>query len=219
MKNSDKLAINEIFYSLQGEGVYTGHPAIFIRLAGCIKPFCSFCDTPQSLSGGTSMSFAKILEELANYPTCRLLVITGGEPFMQWESGLSDFEQNVLNLGYNVQYETSGKVQLPPKSDSHYIVCSPKQTDGFQDDSWAFLESNLPCVDGYKFIWQDNTVQLKNFIERHNIKNSMVSIMPQGKTKQEQLENLPKVWNVCSENNWKLSARLHILAFDQRKGI
>ena len=68
--------INEIFYSLQGEGYYTGTPAIFIRFSGCNLK-CSFCDTQHE--EGTMMTDDEIIAEVKKYPAVTV-VLTGGEP-------------------------------------------------------------------------------------------------------------------------------------------
>ena len=57
--------INEIFYSLQGEGYHTGIPAIFVRFSGCNMK-CSFCDTLHE--GGIMMSDEEIISEVVKYP-------------------------------------------------------------------------------------------------------------------------------------------------------
>ena len=68
--------INEIFYSLQGEGYFTGTPAVFLRMSGCNLK-CGFCDTRHDEH--TLMSPAQIVEAIGQYPT-RHIIITGGEP-------------------------------------------------------------------------------------------------------------------------------------------
>ena len=69
--------INEIFYSLQGEGANTGVPAVFVRFSGC-NLRCSFCDTQHQ--DGTMMSDEEIIAEVMRYPQARIVVLTGGEP-------------------------------------------------------------------------------------------------------------------------------------------
>ena len=76
--------VNEIFYSLQGEGYYTGTPAVFLRFSGCNRR-CSFCDTDHF--AGTDMTAAQIVAAVAAFPS-RHLVITGGEPALQLDSDL-----------------------------------------------------------------------------------------------------------------------------------
>lgn len=81
---SDKLTVNEIFYSLDGEGVRAGYPAVFIRLAGC-NLRCNYCDTGYALnsSDGKEMSIPEIMEKVRSFGKCRNVTLTGGEPLLQ----------------------------------------------------------------------------------------------------------------------------------------
>ncbi len=110
--------INEIFYSLQGEGYYTGTPAVFLRLSGC-NLNCDFCDTDHSAS--RPMNLFDILEQVSTYPA-RHLVITGGEPALQLDSTLVDA---LHGQGWYIQVETNGTHPLPPEVD--WVTCSPKE--------------------------------------------------------------------------------------------
>ncbi len=111
------MKINEIFYSLQGEGHFCGTPAIFIRFSGCNLK-CPFCDT--SHENGTEMSCHDILNQIAGWPA-RHVVVTGGEPALQLTGELVD---RLHCNGYFVQAETNGTVRLPESID--WITCSPK---------------------------------------------------------------------------------------------
>ena len=71
------LQVNEIFYSLQGEGYNTGTASVFVRLSGC-NLRCNFCDT--SHQQGTPMTLQQIAREVNRWPDAPLLVLTGGEP-------------------------------------------------------------------------------------------------------------------------------------------
>jgi len=77
----NELKVCEIFYSLQGEGVKIGKPAVFLRLSGC-NLRCRYCDTKYAWHEGEVRSFEAIKKELEAYK-CRYLVITGGEPLLQ----------------------------------------------------------------------------------------------------------------------------------------
>lgn len=68
--------INEIFYSLQGEGFHTGTPAVFVRFSGC-NLRCSFCDTRHE--EGVMMTDEEIVEKVSSFPA-RMVILTGGEP-------------------------------------------------------------------------------------------------------------------------------------------
>lgn len=110
--------INEIFYSLQGEGFHTGIPAVFVRFSGC-NLSCAFCDTAHE--EGVMMSDEQIAEAVASYPA-RMVVLTGGEPSL-WidESLLSLLRQ----AGKYICIETNGTHPLPAGID--WVTCSPKE--------------------------------------------------------------------------------------------
>lgn len=110
--------INEIFYSIQGEGFFTGTPAIFIRFSGCNLE-CPFCDTLHKLF--REMSDEDILKEISQYPANHI-VLTGGEPSLQVDV---EFCKKLKEQDYFVQIETNGTVDI-----SHlplnWITQSPK---------------------------------------------------------------------------------------------
>lgn len=112
-----KYRVNEIFYSLQGEGAFAGTPAVFLRLSGCNLK-CGFCDTDHSV--GRSMTLDEILAEVNCFPS-RHIIITGGEPSLQLDSAMVDALHAV---GFTVHVETNGTRLLPPGID--WITCSPK---------------------------------------------------------------------------------------------
>lgn len=112
------MRINEIFYSLQGEGHFTGTPAVFVRLSGCNLK-CTFCDTDHI--GGTDMSEEQIVEAVRRYP-CTHVVITGGEPSLQLTHSLV---QMLHEMDCFVQVETNGTHSLPDNVD--WVTCSPKE--------------------------------------------------------------------------------------------
>lgn len=109
--------INEIFYSLQGEGMFAGTPAVFIRFAGCNLK-CPFCDTKHQ--EGKLMTDAEIIQEVSKYP-CHLVVLTGGEPTLQVDEGLCE---GLQRAGKYIAIETNGTRDVP--SNVNYITCSPK---------------------------------------------------------------------------------------------
>lgn len=111
------MKVNEIFYSLQGEGFFTGTPAVFVRLSGC-NLACDFCDTDHFR--GREMTVREIVEEVASYPASHV-VITGGEPSLQLTAELVDA---LHAAGRFVQVETNGTRPLPENVD--WITCSPK---------------------------------------------------------------------------------------------
>ncbi len=104
------MKINEIFYSIQGEGKWSGQPTIFIRTTGC-NLRCSFCDTTYAYDAGKEMKVNQILETIEKYP-CRNVCVTGGEPLLQDE--LTVLLYALLKKSYCVTVETNGSILITP---------------------------------------------------------------------------------------------------------
>lgn len=132
--------VNEIFYSLQGEGFHTGTPAVFLRFSGC-NLACSFCDT--DFAAYREMTADDILDEISRFPA-RHLVVTGGEPSLQLDESLL---ARLHAAAWFVQVETNGTRQLPAGVD--WITCSPK------GDAPVVLEA----VDELKIVYQSQDVE------------------------------------------------------------
>ena len=115
--------INEIFYSLQGEGYWTGRPMVFLRFSGC-NLRCPFCDT--DFSSVSLMTGEEIVAGLkaADSPSdpCRTVCITGGEPSLQVDRELVDL---LHAEGFCIHIETNGTRLLPEGID--WVTCSPKE--------------------------------------------------------------------------------------------
>lgn len=113
------MRVNEIFYSLQGEGYFTGTPAVFVRLSGCNLQ-CDFCDTDHGPY--TEYTEEEIVGQVAGYPAAHV-VLTGGEPTLQLTALLVD---RLHEAGKFVQIETNGTRPLPEGCRVDWITCSPK---------------------------------------------------------------------------------------------
>ena len=111
------MKVNEIFYSLQGEGLYSEEPSVFVRLAGCnLLVKCSFCDTSYAWDtlDGKNMTPEAIADKVASYPIGynTWVCITGGEPLFQ-EEELGNLVLKLKKFGYRVEIETNGTLPLP----------------------------------------------------------------------------------------------------------
>jgi len=118
------LWVQEIFYTLQGEGPFSGCPAVFVRFGGC-NLRCFWCDTDFETSQWVPTLTElerNILEQKPDH--CDLIVLTGGEPLRQ---NIIPLVERLIALGLKVQIETNGTIwrDLPdvPKC---VVVCSPK---------------------------------------------------------------------------------------------
>jgi 7-carboxy-7-deazaguanine synthase len=140
--DGQRLWVQDLFYTLQGEGPFGGQPAVFLRLAGC-NLRCFWCDTDFE-SKAHWLDLEEIDTQVGRLrpPICDLVVITGGEPLRQ---NISVLVRRLLDQGLRVQIETSGTVWVElPEHPRLFIVCSPKT---------ARLHAELvPRVAAYKYV-------------------------------------------------------------------
>ena len=114
------LKVNDIFYTLQGEGSFAGTPATFIRLSDC-NLACKFCDT--EFISGSIMTEAEIVKECLKYRG-RFIVLTGGEPTMQ---NLNPLCCELKANGFYITMETNGMFDLSTDK-IDWICLSPKSS-------------------------------------------------------------------------------------------
>ena len=122
------MRILEIFDSLQGEGVWTGTPMTFVRLAGCNGPeralgCVRWCDTPASWdpSAGREITVMAVASQVRLPRVC----ITGGEPLLQAED-VAALVQALHGRGVRVHIETNGTLPLAPGEPPDWVTASPK---------------------------------------------------------------------------------------------
>lgn len=187
--------INEIFYSLQGEGFHTGTPAVFVRFSGC-NLRCAFCDTQHQ--NGMMMSLQEIVNEVNKYPIAPLVVLTGGEPslFID-EAFISELKQKT---GKKIAIETNGTRQLPNNLD--WVTFSPKT--GFEGGEVE--PSVLDTCDELKvvFLGQD-LAQYDGIKANHRFLQPCFS-----EDESERQTNMKScVEAVKTYPNWRLSLQMH----------
>lgn len=116
------LALAEIFYSIQGEGTWTGTPAVFVRLAGC-NLACDFCDTDYSTKSLEAIDDVVAAVRAAG-AACPTVILTGGEPLAQTETlALIDA---LRRDGRRVHVESNGTIYAPLPADV-WLCVSPKE--------------------------------------------------------------------------------------------
>jgi 7-carboxy-7-deazaguanine synthase len=116
------LQIAEIFYSVQGEGAFTGTPAVFVRLAGC-NLSCSFCDTDYSLKFLADVD--EVVRRVGDIGhNCPMVVLTGGEPLLQRET--LTLIDRLRSDGRRVHIESNGTVFTELASEI-WLTVSPKE--------------------------------------------------------------------------------------------
>jgi len=156
--NSDKLLyftegerismlVNEIFLSVQGEGILTGYPTVFVRFSGC-NLRCSYCDTTYSYYEGREMPVEEIVDEIKGYGYRRVCV-TGGEPLVQSQI------QHLLDAlkGYRVTIETNGSIPL------EIVSLHPGQTFVMDIKTPSSNQHNKMCFSNLKILRDEDEIK------------------------------------------------------------
>jgi 7-carboxy-7-deazaguanine synthase len=140
-----RFKVNEIFYSLQGEGSRAGRPCLFIRLTGCPLR-CVYCDTAYAFQEGEFMETAALLEQVRQRlgpplrgPEAPFVEVTGGEPLAI--RGTPALLQDLLGLGYEVALETAGSHDLALVPQAVVKLVDRKTPGSGEGHRW--LEGNL----------------------------------------------------------------------------
>lgn len=206
----------EIFYSLQGEGVCAGAPAVFLRLAGC-NLHCSWCDSKHSWGHGIEMSPTEVAARLLTYP-CRHYVITGGEPLLQAE----ELEEmlHLLPAEAYIEVETNGSLAPTPALAARVNQwnISPKLPHAGNTAHPMALSAfaSLPGV-WYKLVVRGE--QDWPAIEALHLPQHRIILMPCADNRADLLTLLPAIAEMALRHHTHLSHRLHILLWDRKQGV
>jgi 7-carboxy-7-deazaguanine synthase len=145
-----KIKVNEIFYSIQGEGINQGLPTIFVRLSGC-NLRCTYCDSMYAYEEGEYKGIQEILLEITKF-NCKRICITGGEPLSQKETlNLVDNLENYL-----ISIETNGSIDVSPYTDKVMLSIDIKCPSSESSDKMRLENlSHLTKKDEVKFVVMD----------------------------------------------------------------
>ena len=186
---NDKYKITEIFYSVQGEGINTGMPAVFIRFAGCnlrCKWNGGVCDTQQDLEAkqGEHVSIESIVGRIRKIG-CKKITITGGEPLVQ-QDALLDLVYR-LDEDYQITVETNGSFLIDPelaRKENVSLVVDYKLPSSQMESRMkmeVFYELNVG--DFVKFVIADRkdylqAVKIMHAIRQHDFGDSQFAFSP-----------------------------------------
>lgn len=151
------MKINEIFYSIQGEGTQVGFPTVFLRLFACDLR-CSWCDTMYAVEGRDfkDMEIEDVLAQIYKYK-CKRLCITGGEPLIQ-ALEVEKLSHKLSEDGFFIVLETSGHKKPPDifKNNNFLISMDCKcPSSGMHEKMNFSLFVELDCKDQLKFVIAD----------------------------------------------------------------
>jgi len=207
------MKINEIFYSVQGEGPETGMVCWFIRTTGC-NLTCSFCDTPYAFNEGTEMTFEQISEQINN--DCKNIVITGGEPLLQ-----KDLLDLIKYLGnYNFYIETNGTIFKQELLGYAKFIVSPKPQ--FMNKKYLETLKKWNYLSTFKFV-VDNANDCNKALElcKQIGKENDIYFMPLGTDSKQIKKKIREIVKWCKINapHVKVSSRLQIDLYGNKKGV
>lgn len=239
----DALPINELFYSLQGEGKLAGIPSVFVRTSGC-NLRCWFCDSYHTSWEPTHawLDVDEILEEVESYPKAEHVVVTGGEPMIHDE--VESLLDRLSQRGYHVTVETNGTVHREAPIDLASI--SPKlasstpssEVDPKGDGEWADRhearridhDALAELVEAYEFQLKFVVTGLEDLAEitdlladlrdvsSATIRDSDVLLMPEGTTRDELDRNRQTVAELAIEHGFRYTPRIHVDLWNDAPG-
>jgi len=209
------MKINEIFYSIQGEGILTGVPTIFIRTTGC-NLRCSWCDTQYAYEEGKEISIDDIIEKVKGYPA-NYVCITGGEPLLQKDT--IKLAQKLCDEDYNVCLETNGSKpieELPCLNNLMVSLDIKCPSSGMQEKMDFSSIQLLSPNDQLKFVIGDEKdyEYAKEVITKYNPICSIIMMPVGGK----ELKNLVEL--ILRDGlKVRVLPQLHKLIWGDKKGV
>ena len=223
------MKIAELFYSIQGEGALIGVPSVFIRTSGC-NLRCSWCDTPYTSwqPEGSELSLAQILQEVAAHPA-RHVVVTGGEPMIAPE--IVALTQQLRAQHRHITIETAGTVFEPVACDLMSI--SPKLANSTPEGRWAephnrrrlqvdvLTELTARYEYQLKFVISrpQDIEEVRPLVEVLGADRGKVILMPEGTDAESLRDRAAWLTEICKEEGFRFSPRLHVDLWGNRRGV
>lgn len=239
-----KLAVSEVFYSIQGEGITTGYPAVFLRLGGC-NLMCGGhgtqldgelhnaatwrCDTIEVWMKSKAKAFEDIFDTECNIALqCGAhLVITGGEPLMQ-QNNLMYFIKWLRDRlpDLYIEVETNGTI-LPTNAMLTLVNqwnCSPKLSNSGMSYNETYKEEVLRILNQRNTIFKFVITDYEDWdeVERiyfNKIDSKKIWLMPSGSSIKELKKSKIIVADICKHNYLKFTNRLHIDIWNKKTGV
>ena len=216
--------VAEVFYSIQGEGVTAGLPAVFVRLQGC-SVGCVWCDTKYSwdAEAGRPVDLDALVQEASAYP-CRRVVVTGGEPL---ESPLfAPLLDALAGSGFALEVETSGTLAPPAglASSIQWNVSLKLAASGVTDATRIrppVIRDFLSRKTWWKFVVTDerDVAEVLSLAERFALPRSRILLQPEAVRREELIEHGPWVVKMCTRHGFRFSPRLHVMLWGARRGV
>lgn len=215
------MIFNEIFYSIQGEGLNIGMPSIFVRFGNCNLQ-CTWCDTKYTWHPDTrnnkAIPIEAIIEKihvLSEQYACRRLVITGGEPMLQ--------QDEIIALrkafpDFYIEVETNGSQTMHCNEAVDLFTVSYK-TSNSGNKRYQLKALGEKCV--YKFVVDtpSDFIEIDTLIQEYDLPKKKIFLMPQGISKEEIELRAPWIVEHCMSKGYRFTTRLHVVLWGARPGV
>jgi 7-carboxy-7-deazaguanine synthase len=226
------LRVSEIFYSIQGEGILAGVPSVFVRLSGC-NLRCAWCDTPYASwnpEGDYKMLGSIIADVRRRWPSH--VVVTGGEPMIA--DKIVELTKGLKDIDLHVTIETAGTVYKPVVCDLMSISpklanSTPRKREGGkyaeQHDKLRYDPVVLRQLMGayeyqLKFVVTapEDLPEIESILKETNADRSRVLLMPEGISSEAIYERSRWLVDLCKQQRFRYSPRLHIDLWNNERG-
>jgi len=225
------MIVNEIFYSLQGEGFLAGVPSVFVRLAGCPLR-CRWCDTKYAWAdeAGRQHTVDDVVQSVQK-KRCKHVVITGGEPMIQPD--LPKLVRELKAAGKHITIETAGIAYIPDMP-CDLMSISPKLSNSVPEDAKLAASHEDSRLDlavlgeliahynhQLKFVVDsaNDLTEIQEILDRvGDLDAGKVMLMPQAATREELLAKSPAVADMCKLVGFAFSQRLQVLLWNNQRG-
>jgi len=193
------IALNDLFWTLQGEGRWTGYRALFVRLPFC-NYNCPWCDTDfDAFKKWSQADF----EDFCTKESARFAVITGGEPLIHKD--LHQVLKTLKSLGFTIACETNGSAPIPEAID--FATVSPKPYTQKKHEPYYIHPEAWANADEFKYVVDDNFDF--SILDKHenDSKERILSLSPEF-TKMPEMTQ--RILNYIQENpKWRLNLQTH----------
>ena len=226
--SSDTVNISEIFYSIQGEGIYTGEPTVFVRFQGCTLG-CDWCDTKYTWKHEVEngMTYTEVLNEVwelhRKSGSRPMICITGGEPLEQpdqFDYLVKKFHQ----YDYKIEVETSGLLPVPFKHNQYvdsWVVdfktpsSKTPKTPILSDFEHFRQEDQLKCV-----VKNEKDLNAVEVVLQDNYFRGTILVSPgnpvKGTASQEWMERCAEF---CKLYGYRLNLQTHKFIWGAKRGV
>ncbi|MGJ5819657.1 7-carboxy-7-deazaguanine synthase QueE [Paludibaculum fermentans] len=228
------MRVAEFFTTIQGEGILSGVPSLFIRVSGC-NLRCTWCDTPYTSwqPEGEEADLDALVRRVELEPGYRHVVITGGEPMLFVET--VELTRRLRAIGRHITIETAGTVWQPVDCDLMSVSPKLRNSTPWEREEGRYSSSHermryrpevlSRLVKEYdyqvKFVVSEpgDLDEVQKIVSEIGAKPERTLLMPEGVSADRLQERSEWLVEICKQNGYRFCPRLHVLLYGNRRGV